>query len=76
MISLLDHPADVREAFEASCLAPAKRELLEVRDDGSHELGDRPAFELESAIGLRFADPPTFEVRLQILEERPVLLVQ
>jgi hypothetical protein len=76
MIALHNHPADVREAAKASCLAPAERESLEVREDGVDELGDRPAFELESAIGLRFADPPASEVRLQILEERPIFLVQ
>jgi hypothetical protein len=76
MIALHNHPADVREAAKASCLAPAEREPLELREDGADEFGDRPAFELESAIGLRFADPPASEVRLQILEERPIFLVQ
>src|SRR3954451_11310290 len=76
MIALLDHPADVREAAEASCLAPAEREPLEVRENGVDELGDRAAFVLESAIGLRFANPPASEVCLQIPEERQILLVQ
>src|SRR3954447_19314015 len=76
MIALFDHPADVREAVKAARFAPAKRELLEVWYDGFEELADRPAFELESAIRLRFPDPATSEVRLQSLEKRQILLVQ
>ena len=76
MTALLDHPADAREAFEASCLVPAKRIRLEVRNYVGHELAGRPTFVLESPVGLRFADPPAPEERRKTLEERTIPLVQ
>ena len=76
MISLPDHLADEREAFEAPRLAPPEGISLEVRHDPDPEIRHRPGLELEGPVGLRLSDPAASEVRLQTREQRKVLLVQ
>src|SRR5436190_9604577 len=76
MAALFDHPADAREAVEASRLASHEREALEVRHDRVQQLAGRSRFELERAIRTRVADRATSEVRLQIREKYLVPLIE
>src|SRR4051812_18960306 len=76
MSSLSDHLADLRETGKTRRLRPAKRVTLEVRHDGPEQIVKRASLVLPGSIATRLTDPADSEEPLQILEERPVLLVQ
>ena len=76
MIALLDHPAYLREACTAPRLVSPQGEALEVRQDDSDEISNRPHLVLVGAIALRLSDPATTEERLQIFQQSQVLLVE